>query len=156
MFSPAATRAQVAACAPGLAGPVPGLSFSRPRVVVAYGKRSQKNQGLYFDYEPVDAEEVAEIPIEKGRHAGCSRRDALPCGLGPTRCIYASSRQLQRSGRRSSRGCSGPEKHQAVTRRDGRQGSTSSRPLVHGRAAHRAHEVRNNKMQGALGLAQVG
>lgn len=29
--------------------------------------KEQKNQGLYFDYEPVDAKAAEEVPIEKGR-----------------------------------------------------------------------------------------
>eukprot|EP00983_Pelagomonas_calceolata_P023620 743634-Pelagomonas_calceolata.AAC.2 len=33
----------------------------------AKGKgKEQKNQGLYFDYEPVDKKAAEEVPIEKG------------------------------------------------------------------------------------------
>jgi hypothetical protein len=37
----------------------------RRRVEVA-AKNSQKNQGLYFEYEPVDPDAAKQLPIERG------------------------------------------------------------------------------------------
>ncbi len=43
------------------------LSLGRNRLVACNGKKnSQKNNGLYFEYESVDPEAAKEIPIEKG------------------------------------------------------------------------------------------
>ena len=34
--------------------------------VITHGRKEQKNEGLYFDYEPVDAKAAKEVPLEKG------------------------------------------------------------------------------------------
>jgi len=47
--------------------------------VCAAAKNSQKNDGLYFEYERVDPEAAKELPIEQGGCCGCMRQiDQIP------------------------------------------------------------------------------
>jgi hypothetical protein len=53
-------------------------SVRRPSVQVTAGKGSQKNQGMYFEYERVGGADEEEALL---REAGEHTRHAAPCGV---------------------------------------------------------------------------
>lgn len=62
-----------AASRPGFCPLRPSAGFAaqrRPLVGAAAGKNSQKNRGLYFEYETVDPEAAKLVPREAGEAAG--------------------------------------------------------------------------------------